>query len=266
MAISAKIVKELREKTGAGMMDCKKALTEAGGDMEKAIDVLRKAGIAKAEKKSARSVKEGCVKVKIEGDAGCMLETLCETDFVTKNENFQTYVDGALDRLYAMSADGDVSEAFATAEEDALTALIAKIGENMQNRRAIRWEGPGKRASYLHGGGRIGVMVDVEGESDEAVLTDICMHIAAYNPAYIGPDNVPAEELAKEKEIAAAQVAGKPENIIEKIVSGKLNKWYSEVCLVKQPWLRDDKTCLAKLYPKMKIKRFVRWEIGEELS
>ena len=135
----------------------------------------------------------------------------------------------------------------------------------MQIRRSVRWETEGSVASYLHMGGRIGVLVDVEGDVDEAFLSDLCMHIAAFNPPYITSDEISADAIEKEREIAKAQLAGKPENIIEKILTGKINKWFSEVCLVNQPWIKDDKSSLSKLKPNVTIKRFVRWEIGEEL-
>ena len=143
--------------------------------------------------------------------------------------------------------------------------MIATIGENMQVRRAARWESNGVVASYLHQGGRIGVMIDVEGDDDQELLNDICMHIAAFKPQFIASEDIPDEVIAKEKEIAAAQMAGKPAEIIDKIVIGKINKWYSEVCLLQQPWVRDDKSSLSKLKPNLQVKRFLRWEVGEEL-
>jgi len=263
--ISAQIVKELRDKTDAGMMDCKKALVEAEGDMGKAVDLLRKAGIAKAEKKSGRATKEGKIVSFIDGGTGVMIEALCETDFVATNEKFIEFVNGVAKKAAALSEDGCVSEQVAEAEKDGLTKLIATIGENMQLRRAVRWSSNGKCASYLHMGGRIGVMVDVEGDVEDAVLTDLCMHIAAFKPEYVAPENIPAEVIAKEKEIAAGQVEGKPAEIMEKIVTGKISKWYKEVCVNKQPWIRDDKMSVEKANPGMTIKRFLRWEIGEVL-
>lgn len=264
--IDAKMVKELRDKTGAGMMDCKKALVAADGDSEKAMEQLRKAGIAKAEKKASRSAKEGAVFVSISDDKAAAVEVLCETDFVARNEKFQNYSNELAARIASdFSEDGDVSEKVAEMEKDTVTEMVARIGENMQVRRAVRWDLTGKAGSYLHGNGRIGVVAEVEGECSDELLTDICMHIAAFAPAYITPDEIPAETIAKEKEIAAAQVQGKPENIIEKIVVGKINKWYTEVCLMKMPWIRDDKTCLEKVAPGLKVKRFIRWQVGEEL-
>ncbi len=262
--ISASIVKELREKTGAGMMDCKKALVEAGGDMEKAIENLRKSGIAKAEKKASRATKEGRVAAIVSGNKAAMVEVLCETDFVAVNEKFNSFINTIAQNSLNIAVNGDATAAVQDAEKAALTSMIATIGENMQIRRALKWETQGKISYYLHMGGRIGVMVDVEGEASDEVLADLCKHIAAFRPTYIVPENVPAEAIAKEKEIAAAQVVGKPAEIVDKIVSGKISKWYGEVCVTKQPWIRDDKTSFDKVAPKATIKRFARWEITEE--
>ena len=263
--ITADVVKKLRDMTGAGMMDCKKALTEANGDMDKAVDVLRKSGAAKAEKKSGRATKEGKIACIIDGNVGAMVEVLCETDFVAKTDKFNAYLADLLKRIAAGEGNGCVSEKVQEAEKEAMVALIATIGENMQIRRAARWAAEGKLASYIHMAGRIGVMVEVEGSADEELLKNVCMHIAAFNPAFIDRSEVPAEWIAREKEIAAAQLAGKPAEMIEKIVMGKINKRYTEVCLMDQPWIMDDKASLAKLYKDLKIKRFARWEIGEEL-
>ena len=263
--ITADIVKELRDKTGAGMMDCKKALTQSEGDIEKAIEFLRKSGIAKAEKKSGRATKEGKTLMLVEGNKAAMVEVLCETDFVATNEKFTAFVKDILARMIKGEGNGDVSEKTQESEKENLVAMIATIGENMQIRRAARWETAGQIGSYLHQGGRVGVIVDVEGECDQVLLSEICMHIAAFRPQYICPGCVSAEIIEKEKEIAAAQLKDKPANMIEKIVMGKINKWYSEVCLVKQPWIKDDKTSLEKVNNKIKVKRFLRWEVGEEL-
>ncbi|MCK5843090.1 MAG: elongation factor Ts [Victivallales bacterium] len=263
--ITAAMVKELRDKTDAGMMDCKKALVEADGDMAAAVDVLRKSGIAKAEKKSGRAVKEGKIVAKVDGTTGVLVEALCETDFVATNDKFVEYVNDVAGKVASMDVDGDASAEIAESEKDNLTTMIATIGENMQIRRAIRWSGSGKCSAYIHGGGRIGVLLQIEGEADEAVLNDICMHIAAFKPAYATSNDIPADVIAKEREIGAGQVEGKPAEIIDKIVDGKINKWHKEVCLMQQPWIRDDKQSVAKANPGLAVKRFVRWEIGEEL-
>ncbi len=264
--ITAKMVKDLREKTGAGMMDCKKALAAANGDIEGAMENLRKAGVAKAEKKSSRTAKEGVIACRIEDGVAILAEVVCETDFVARNEKFQALVDGVIAHAYSdYDVDGDITAQVSEQKKDELTALVASIGENMQIRRVTRWKSDGQFASYMHMGGKIGVLVDVAGEADEAMKADIGMHIAAFNPTYVRPEEVPESVLAKEREIAAAQVVGRPENMIEKIVSGKVSKWYSEVCLVKQPWIRDDKSCLEKVAPKLTVRRFLRWQVGEEL-
>ncbi len=266
VAISAKLVKELRDKTGAGMMDCKKALVKSEGDIQGAIDELKKAGITKAEKKSGRSVNEGRIASVTKEGIGVMLELLCETDFVAKNKNFQALIQKVLNTLTDdISGEGDVSEKVQEIHKDDVTAIIAKLGENTILRRAIRWETSGKCTSYMHMGGKIGVIVDVDGLEDEELLRSLAMHIAAFDPQYVTPSDISSEIIAKEKEIAEAQVAGKPANIIGKIVDGKINKWFTEVCLVKQPWVKDDKTTFEKLVPGATVKRFLRWQVGEEI-
>jgi elongation factor Ts len=263
--ISAKTVKELRDKTGVGMMECKKALEATNGDMEAAIEELRKAGITKAEKKAHRTAKEGRVLAQVENGVAVLAEVLCETDFVAKTDDFQEFTAKVVACAVAQDADGCVSEAVAEATKADMTALIGKVGENMQVRRVARWKVAGTCSSYLHMGGKIGVLAEVDGEADEELLHDLCLHIAAFNPSFIAPADVPADLLAKEREIAEAQVVGKPANIIDKIVSGKISKWYTEVCLVQQPWVKDDKQCFAKIAPKVTVKRFLRWQVGEEI-
>jgi elongation factor Ts len=264
--ISAKLVKDLRDKSGAGMMACKKALVEANGDIEGAIDYLRKAGATKAAKKSGRATKEGLIAARIENGVAVMVELVCETDFVAKNTTFRDYLDALTQKVLSdYTEDGDLTAQVAEAEKGAITDLVANIGENMQIRRVARWQSTGSFGSYMHMGGKIGVLVQTEGEVGEDMLNDLGMHIAAFSPKYIVPSNVPAETIAKEKEIAEAQVQGKPANIMEKIVGGKIDKWYSEVCLMRQPWIRDDKSCLEKVAPKLTVGRFLRWVVGEEI-
>ena len=271
MAITAAMVKELRDKTDAGMMDCKKALTETNGDMEAAVEYLRKAGITKAEKRSERQTKEGRICIAVEGNKAVMIEVNSETDFVAKNEKFGDYVKAAAERiLAATSGDGDITAKAQELEAMNLKELSGVIGENMQLRRAVRIESAGKIGSYLHLGGKVGVVVDVEGDIPEAVnVEDICMHVTAFNPPYICSATVPAEAVAKEKEIDMALLdndpatAKKPAEMKEKIVMGKINKWYKEVCLVEQPWILDEKSTLGKIAPKLTVKRFVRWEVGK---
>lgn len=264
--ISASMVKDLRDRTGVGMMDCRKALDTANGDLELAIEHLRKAGIAKAATKAGRSAKEGRLVSLVRDGTGVLAEMLCETDFVAKTGEFQSFAAAVTEKaLTGFAEDGDVSIAVAEAVRGPLTELIGRIGENMQVRRVLRWQTAGQLGTYLHLGGKIGVMADIEGPAEKALIGDICMHIAAFSPQYVAPKDVPEAVLAKEKEIAAAQVEGKPANIVEKIVTGKLSKWYTEVCLMQQPWIRDDKQTLARIAPQIVVKRFVRWQVGEAL-
>lgn len=268
--ITAKMVSELREKTGAGMMDCKKALVAADGDVELAIENLRKSGVAKAEKKSGRATEQGKVWTKICGGEAAIVEMLCETDFAAKTPKFGALVESMLDGAMKINADGDIAAALNEQEAAVITNHIATIGENMSLRRAEKWQSSNGScfASYHHMDGRVSVLVEVEGENDPAFLNDLCLHIAAFSPRYVASENVPAEVIQKEKEIAAAadpKLANKPAEMLDKILAGKINRFYSEVCLENQPWVKDDKTTLKKLKPAVKVKRFVRWAIGEEL-
>lgn len=267
VAITAEIVKQLRDRTDAGMMDCKRALAEAAGDMDKAIEILRKTGAAKAEKKSVRTVKEGKVYATIANGVGIMFEVLCETDFAAKNERFTKYLPELATRIAAYSETGDISAVAQQRERETITAMIAVIGENIQLRRAVRWiSADGVCACYLHMGGRLGIMIEAAGKVDDPrVLNDLCMHIAAFQPQYITPAEIPAEHVAREKAIAADQVVGKPAEIVEKILQGKLAKWAAEICLMKQPWLRDDKVSTEKAVPGVTVRRFLRWSTGEAL-
>ena len=268
--ITAKMVSELREKTGAGMMDCKKALTAANGDMELALENLRKSGIAKAEKKAGRSTNEGKVWTGIADGKAVIVEMLCETDFAAKTPKFAGLVDSVVASALELDAEGDVTAALNEKAEAVITSHIATIGENMQLRRAAKWNGSAdsKFAGYHHMGGRVSVLVEFEGEVAEDLKKNICMHIAAFSPRYVCSCEIPEAVIAKEKEIAAAadpKLAGKPAEMLEKILTGKINRFYSEVCLMNQPWIMDDKTTLAKIAPTLKVKRFVRWMVGEEL-
>ena len=282
MNFTAQDVKELREKTGCGMMDCKKALSETNGDMDKAVDFLREKGLATAAKKSSRIASEGIVKAYLTDDkkVGVLVEVNSETDFVAKNDEFQTFVTNVatiiadkapadVDALKALSYDG------ASNVGDALTALIAKIGENMNLRRFVRIEG--NVCSYTHGGGRIGVIVEAEGALDAdayEAARDVAMQIAAINPLYLSEETVPSEDIEKEKHIIIAQIkedpknANKPDAIIEKMVGGKLNKFYEQNCLLQQEFVKDaDLTVKAYLDSKgVKLVNFVRFEKGEGLE
>ena len=280
MAFTASDVKDLREKTGCGMMDCKKALTEADGDMDKAIEILREKGMAKAVKKSGRIAAEGLVDIVVEGNVGAIIEVNSETDFVAKNEEFVGMVkDFAKKVIVENPADVDALLA-ATIDgatvKDILTEKIAKIGENMNVRRFARFEG--NVVDYIHMGGKIGVMVKVEADLSNAqavaAAKDAAMQIAAMNPLYMDKSVVPAEDVEKEKNIILAQIkedpkmAGKPENILEKMVEGKINKFFEENCLLQQKFVKDDKVSVEKYLAAngVKLVDYVRFEKGEGLE
>ena len=270
--ITAQAVKELREKTGCGMMECKKALTETGGDMEKAIEFLRERGMQVAEKKAGRIASEGLVYALEEKGIGVLLEVNAETDFVAKNSEFVEFVKKTAQIVADQNpADVDALKALTYETEtvaDKLTSLIAKIGENMNIRRFARIEG--NVCSYTHGGGRIGVLVQAENElSGEAydAARDVAMQVAAINPAYLSKDTVPVEDVEKEKRIIMAQIkedpknASKPDQIIEKMAHGKLNKFYDQNCLLQQEFVKDSSVKVeAYLASKgVKLVQFVRF-------
>ena len=262
------MVKELRERTGAGMMDCKRALDKAEGDIEKGIEIIRKMGLAKAAKKATRSTKEGIVRAVVTEKVAVLAEVLCETDFVSSNANFVSYVDGVVtEAVEGNYPDGDISDAVKETQKDSLGELTASVGENVQITRVVRWTPTGKVASYVHDGGgtKIGVMVEIDGDVTDEYGKEVAMHVCAANPTYVSPDDVPEEVVAKEKEIAAAQpdLAGKPPEIQEKILIGKINKFYKDVCLTRQTWIHDDKTMVKDVNPKAKIMRYLRWQVGE---
>ena len=276
--ITASQVKELREKTGAGMMDCKKVLTETNGDEEKAIELLRERGIAKAAKKSDRIAAEGLVDTYIseDGKIGVVVEVNAETDFVAKNEEFKTFVKDVAKQIAeknpadveALLEQTSIAEPDKTVKE-VLTNKIATIGENMSIRRFERFETNNLLESYIHGDGKIAVLVEIENGTPE-LAKDICMQIAATRPEYLDRDAVPAERLAKEMEILKAQAMneGKPEAIAEKIVQGRLGKFYSEICLVEQEFVKDSDIKVGKLVADKgaKIIRFARFEKGEGIE
>lgn len=285
--ITAKSVKELRDKTGAGMMDCKKALTETNGDVEKAVEVLREKGLAAAAKKAGRVAAEGIVKTFVSEDnkKASIVEVNCETDFVAANEEFVAFAEN-IANLVANTSVETVEELLneklgdATVQET-LTALVAKLGENMTVRRFERLSlDNGAIESYIHGGGRIGVLVEVSTEGDanvaKEVAKEVCMQVAAANPLFLNRDSVDQEALEKEKEIYRVQALneGKPEKIVEKMVMGRIQKYFKEVCLVDQVWVKDgDKTITKLLEEKSKeagapmtITKFVRFERGEGIE
>lgn len=282
VAISAADVSELRKSTGAGMLDCKKALEETGGNMEQAVDFLRKKGLAAAAKKAGRAATEGIVGVAIsaDGKTGALVEVNSETDFVAKTEKFQTFVaDIANQILVANPADNDalfaqdyVKEPGKTVQA-ALNEAIAVIGENLQIRRFARFTTAGLVGAYIHGGGKIGVMVELTGGTDLAPLAkDVAMHAAAAAPRYVRREEVAVDVLEREKDIYRdkARQTGKPENIIEKIIEGQVNKFYGEICLLEQNFVKDpDKTIqqiLKAAGADVTVKRFARFVLGEGLE
>ncbi|MBK1719818.1 translation elongation factor Ts [Thiocystis violacea] len=278
MAISAAMVKELRERTGAGMMECKAALVEADGNIEAAIDAMRKSGQAKAAKKSGRTAAEGVVMIGIAegGKRGVMVEINCETDFVAKDSNFQAFAEAVV--ATALAGDAPDAEQLAaqtlvgepsTTVDASREALIVKIGENVQVRRLLRFDGvEGVLHSYRHGV-RIGVVVELVG-GDESLGRDIAMHVAASNPLCVSEEQVPSEALAKEREIFKAQAleSGKPEAIMDKIVEGRVRKYLEEVTLVGQPFVKDPEQTVAKLLKQAgaQVRRFARIEVGEGIE
>ena len=271
MSISAKDVKELREKTGCGMMDCKKALTEAGGDIEKAAEILREKGLASAVKKAGRIAAEGVVAAYKEGDVAVLLEVNCETDFVAKTEQFKSLVSD-IAKIIVKEAPADVDALMAApceagTVEDMMKNAVATIGENMKIRRFARVEG--FTDTYIHLGGKIGVLVQTDVEPDAAAIHDVAMQIAAARPTYISKEDVDANEIAHEKEILRAQALneGKPEKIVDKMVEGRIQKYYKEVCLLEQPFVKDDDMSVAKMIGgRFQVQKFVRYEMGEGLE
>ena len=275
--VTASQVKDLREKTGAGMMDCKKVLTETDGDMEKAIELLRERGIAKAAKKSDRIAAEGLVAAYVseDGKVGAVVEVNSETDFVAKNDEFKAFVADVAEQV-AKQNPANVEELLAqkSIKEDktvseVLTDKIAKIGENMSIRRFARFESNGLVEKYIHGDGKIGVLVELEG-GDSEVAKDVCMQIAAAKPEFLDRESVPTERLEKEMEILKAQAMneGKPEAIAEKIVQGRVGKFYSEICLVEQEFVKNPDIKVKDLLSSKGAKavRFARFEKGEGIE
>ena len=286
MAITAQMVKELRETTGAGMMDCKKALTEADGNMEKAIDLLREKGLSKAAKKADRIAAEGLVNIEMnaEGNAASIVEVNSETDFVAKNQDFKDFVKD----VAQMVLEGDYAEVPALlaanhkegkALQDVLNDRIATIGEKIDVRRFAKLSVDGK-VGYIHGGGKIGVLVQLEtSANDEKVVAlgrDIAMQVAAMNPKYISRDDVDKDYIAHETEVLTQQALneGKPANIVEKMVVGRLNKELKEVCLLDQVFVKDSELTISKLVAKVakevgadiKVAGMLRYEVGEGIE
>jgi len=276
MNITASQVKELRDATNVSMMDCKRALQEAEGDMDKAVKLLRERGMAVAAKKASRVAKNGKIAAKVsdDGKTGIMIEVNCETDFVTRNEIFQKFVVDMTDK--AMDIEGDVAETV----KDEVTAAVAEIGENIVLRKSERFVADnGAVACYIHMGGTVGVLVEFGLEKEETATADafkelgldICLHVAAANPMALDRDGVPANLVEDEKALFAKQVEGKPENIVENILKGKLNKFYALNTLLEQGFVKEDKISITALLEAkgkelddtITIKRYTRWQLGE---
>lgn len=276
MNITASMVKDLRTQTGAGMMDCKKALVEAEGDIAKAVDILREKGLSQAAKKASRVAAEGAVgsAVSEDGKTGTILEVNCETDFVGTNEDFRNLAASIADQILAVNpADVEAlldSEIDGKKVRDLVTEAVAKIGENISVRRFVRYESAeGKVYSYIHGGGKIGVLVEMIGADDE-LGKDIAMQVAAANPSYLDRTQVSQAEIDHEKEVLAVEARneGKPENIIEKMVIGRINKYYKEVCLVDQEFIKDGDLTISKLLKSKNasVVRFARYQLGDGIE
>ena len=277
MAITSALIKELRERTGAGMLDCKKALEENNGDIEKSIDWLREKGIAKAAKKSGRIAAEGLVFGAVTPDRkkGAVLEFNSETDFVAKNEEFKSFGEKLVelslkhdvtseDELKALDVDGKTVDFV-------LTELIAKIGENMNLRRVKTVNTTGFLETYIHLGGKIGVLLDLNGEATPENIEKakgVAMHIAAMDPKYLAPEEVTTDDLDREREISRKQLEEeeKPANIIEKILDGKMRKFYEENCLIKQKFVRDDSVTIEDFIKPLTINGFTRFKVGEGIE
>jgi elongation factor Ts len=277
MAITAQMVKELREKTGAGMMDCKKALTETDGDMDKAIDFLREKGIAKAAKKGDRIAAEGLTSILADGNNAVILEVNSETDFVAKNEGFQTLVKEIATHLLN-NKPATVEEALAQRMDNGATveahinAAIAKIGEKLSLRRFAVLSKTDNDAfgAYLHMGGRISVLTVLEGTTDSDAAKDVSMHIAALNPKYVSRDQVSQEEVAHEREILTQQALneGKPANIVEKMVEGRLGKYFEDVCVLDQAFVKNPDQKVRQFVESKgaTVREFIRYEVGEGIE
>lgn len=276
--VTATLVKELREKTGAGMMDCKKVLTETDGDMEKAIELLRERGITKAAKKTDRVAAEGIVAAYVteDGKVGSVVEVNSETDFVGKNEEFRSFVADVAEQI-AKENPANVEELLnqksmkdsTKTVQEVLTGKIATIGENITIRRFERFESNGLVEKYIHGDGKIGVLVELE-NGDSELAKDICMQIAASKPEFLDRESVPVERVEKEMEILKVQAMneGKPAEIAEKMVQGRIGKFYAEICLVEQPFVKDPDMKVSKLVESKgaKVVRFARFEKGEGIE
>jgi elongation factor Ts len=282
MGVTMKDIKELRSRTGAGVLDCKKALNEVDGDVEAAVEFLREKGMAAAAKKAGRVAAEGLVSLNISDDRkkGILVEVNSETDFVAKNDQFQTLVSDISDHL--MQSEAEEVEAVENEKwfkddsqtvNDVIKASIASIGENINLRRFKKVETDGYLFGYIHMGGKIGVLVEYANEFKEEkaqTAKDIAMHIAAINPEFLDRDSVDSTSIEKEKKIYREQMLneGKPEHILDQIIEGKINKYYTQVCLLEQPFVRDDDQTVSEILEEndMEVKQFTRFEIGEGIE
>jgi len=276
MAITAAQVKELRDATNVSMMECKNALEDCGGDMEKAFKVLRERGMAVAAKRADKDANQGIIAAasSADGKTLAMVEVNCETDFAARNDSFKTFVEHVAGK--ALETDDPLASVLA----EELIEKVASIGENLKIRRNVRYQlaGNGRLASYIHMGGKVGVLIEVLCQKQEnaenpafaELVKDLTLHVAAAAPAYLTSADVPADVLAEERKIYAKQVEGKPANIVDKIVDGKVNKFYSDVCLVNQPFVKEPKMSITDLLNNLgkelgdsfSITRFARYQLG----
>jgi len=267
MAITAAQVKGLRDKTGAGMMDCKKALVESGGDEEKAVMYLREKGLSKAAKKAGRATSEGLITPYIseDGKTAVISELLCETDFVAKGDDFTSFAKALSEKIAGLDVTTGVANDL-PAEVADVTDLIAKLGENMGVGRFAKITTEGVLGIYLHSNNKLAAIVELTGTDDADMAKDVAMHVAAMNPACKTSDELPQDTLDKEKALYLKQAMdeGKPENIAEKIVTGRLNKFYKEVCLVEQPFIKDDKQTIKQILGDATVASFQRLALGEK--
>jgi elongation factor Ts len=287
MSVSAKDVKALRDSTGAGMMDCKRSLSDADGDVERAMELLRERGLAKAGKRAGRETSEGAVVFRANGGRGVLIELGCETDFVAKTSEFQGLATNIAESILALGGEPDLDSALATSMDgatidDAVKAAVAKMGENIQLKRVASVDVSGLVGGYVHGGGTLGVLLALETNADSdgvaEILRDVAMHVAAHDPTPIAIDRegVPADIVEKERSFLKNQAleSGKPENVIEKMVDGRINKFFAEKCLVEQKFVKDPDKSVREILAdaaqavggELKVARFVRFKLGEAAS